>query len=310
MLDRLEFVFGEAIIALRRNSWMTFAAVTTAAVALFLLGSLGYAYVGISRYAQTLPGVFDMRVLLKEEVKGKKLSEAAEAMRKIDGVKSVTWIPSEKMWALKKREDPRVYGLIENPFPESFKVVLADLNKADAVADEIRGMAPVLDDGVQYLQEEQQLLSQILTLLRFLGIGLGGLMLLTSGVLIYNAIRMTIVARRKEIRIMHLVGANRVTVITPLLIEGLLQGAAGGFIAAFLLWSAHRGLGTLLERLTSLFRLPSLELLPWMTYLVLAGAAYGLVCSLLAVRDPNRYRTKSKVKRALVDLEADSGVAA
>lgn len=46
--------------------------------------------------------------------------------------------------------------------------------------------------------------------------GLGSLLLITAGILIYNAIRLTILARRREIRIMELVGASHFTIARPL----------------------------------------------------------------------------------------------
>jgi len=53
MFDRLEFLLTEAFVALRRNGLMTFAAVTTVAVSLFLIGGLGYTYLRIQGYADT-----------------------------------------------------------------------------------------------------------------------------------------------------------------------------------------------------------------------------------------------------------------
>lgn len=286
MLDRLDFLIGEALVALRRNSWMTFASVTTAAVAIFLLGSLAFAYRGVNDYAKSLPGILDMRVFLKDGVKAEHISATANKIRSLPGVAAVYWIPKDKAWAEKKRTDPNIPPDLENPFPHSYKVVLKNIENADDVKRYVAAMPAIAKDGVVYLEDLQELLTQVLFLLRTTGLGLGGLMLLTSGVLIYNAIRLTIMARRREIRIMHLVGATKATVVLPLLIEGVLQGALGGAIATFLLWSGHRGLDSLLEKSTSLFRLPALPIVPWLLLLMGIGAAYGLVCSVLAAREP------------------------
>ncbi|RYG41881.1 ABC transporter permease, partial [bacterium] len=65
MIDRLLFILGEALTALRRNLGMTFAAVSTVALSLFVLGGLGLAYLAVAGYARTLPGRFEMRAYLK-----------------------------------------------------------------------------------------------------------------------------------------------------------------------------------------------------------------------------------------------------
>ncbi len=290
MLDRFEFLVGEAFVALRRNTWMTFAAVTTAAVAIFLLGSLAFAYRGINAYAQSLPGILDMRVFLKDGVKAPEITATANRIRGLPGVAAVYWIPRDKAWALRKKQDSTIPADLENPFPHSYKVVLKNIDNADDVKRYVASMPIVAKDGVVYLEDLQQLLTQVLVLLRTTGVGLGGLMLLTAGVLIYNAIRLTIVARRQEIQIMHLVGATKATVVLPLLIEGLLQGAAGGLLATGLMWAGHRAFAGMLESSTNLFRLPEFSIGYWLLVLVGIGAAYGFVCSLLAARGPMELR--------------------
>lgn len=288
MLDRLEFILGEAFSALRRNTWMTFAAVSTSAVALFLLGGLGYVYLGINRYMQSLPSRFEVRVFLRNGLERTKVSETASLIRKIDGVKQVIWIPKEQAWSKFKRDYPDLTAGEDNPLPDSFKVTLTDLDKAPEVAAKIRALAAVDPDGVKYLDDLQQLLSEALVLLRAIGLGVGGLMLLTAGVLIYNAIRLTIVARRREIRIMKLVGATRLMVSTPMLVEGIVQGMLGGLLAAVLLWSSNAGVQRLVESMSSLGKLGSFPLVPASLFLMLIGAFYGLVCSAIAVRDPGK----------------------
>jgi cell division transport system permease protein len=50
--------------------------------------------------------------------------------------------------------------------------------------------------------------------------------------LISNAIRLSIFARRKEIEVMKLVGASDGFVLTPFVLEGLIQGLLGAGLAA------------------------------------------------------------------------------
>jgi len=54
-------------------------------------------------------------------------------------------------------------------------------------------------------------------------------------IVVVNTIRLTVIARRQEIEIMHLVGATRWFIRWPFLIEGLLQGAAAAGAAIVVL---------------------------------------------------------------------------
>lgn len=290
MLDRIEFLLGEAFTALRRNTWMTFAAISTVAVALFLIGGLGSAYIGINRYAQTLSGRFVMRVFVKDGLTQPQITQLANRIRTQPSVRSVNWVSRERAWQSFRRDFPQVVEGLENPLPNSFEIRLVEAKNAPALAATIQRWEEVEPNGVRYLSDAQQLITESLGLLRWLGIALGGLLLLTGGVLIYNAIRLTIVARRREIRIMRLVGATSFTVSAPLLVEGVVQGAVGGLLASVMLWSAHLGLARMLSEVSAIASLGPFEAQLWVPWLMGVGAAYGFLCSLIAVRDPRRIR--------------------
>lgn len=286
MFDRIEFLIAEAFTALRRNTWMSFAAVTTTCMALFLLGGMVFAYLGINSYASQLPSRFEMRVFLKDGSPSDKARAMKIDIERLEGVEAATFLPRDQAWAKMRREMPDITKGIDNPLPDAYSVTLDDVDKADQIAVALRRMPLVEKDGVKYESETRELISQTLALLRWVGLALGGLMLLTGAILIYNAIRLTIVARRKEIRIMRLVGATRATVVTPLLIEGVIQGAVGGLLAALLILGAHRALGQLLSNLAGFIQLGPLAAPVVIGTITALGCVYGFVCSALAVRDP------------------------
>jgi cell division protein FtsX len=68
MLDHIEFLLSEAFMAIRRNFLMSFAAISTAAVALFLLGGLGYVYMRLNTFTTEVSKKFEMKVWLKDHI--------------------------------------------------------------------------------------------------------------------------------------------------------------------------------------------------------------------------------------------------
>lgn len=290
MLDRLEFILGEAFAALRRNSLMSLAAVTTVAVSLFFLGGLAYVWSKLTAYAERLPAQLDARVYLKDEIRARDdISRAAEAIRRLPGVAVVQWIPRALAWEKKRVELGYREGEVPNLYPDALKIIWADLKLAPTTTDTILKMPEV--DQVRQHTEAQRTVSDFLVMLRNVGIGIGGILLLTGGILIYNAIKLTILSRRREIRIMQLVGATRTTIATPFLLEGLAQGALGGALAALILWSAHVAVKNYTDVNLSFISIRD-EFPAWFAVGVLAivGALYGLICSSIAVREPTRFR--------------------
>lgn len=288
MFDRIAFVIGEAMIALRRNGFMNFAAISTVAVSLFLVGGATYSYLKAVEYANTIPGKFDMRVYLKDDATDKTVIDTANKIRKIPGVKEVNWMPKDAAWQRFKDENPafiKKIGDIGNPLPHGYKVTIAQLSDGPAIAETISALPTVRpSEGVQYLKQEQETVDQGIRLLKWIGTGIGGLLLLTAGILIFNAIRLAVLARRREIRVMRLVGASPMTVFVPFLIEGGVQGCIGGAVAAGLLYLANLRVGEFLRSLNSKGGLPPFPVVDSLLVLCTAGAVYGIFCSILSLR--------------------------
>ncbi|WDC84214.1 FtsX-like permease family protein [Caloramator sp. mosi_1] len=57
--------------------------------------------------------------------------------------------------------------------------------------------------------------------------------------LISNTIKLTVFARKREISIMKFIGATDWFIRWPFILEGLLLGLIGGFIAAFIVQNAY-----------------------------------------------------------------------
>jgi cell division transport system permease protein len=289
MFDRVTFVIGEAFVALRRNLAMSIAGITTGAVALFLLGLLSFTILVANDYAKSVPNMFDMRVFLNDGTSKDEVKKTVQAIRGIAGVAQVTWIPRDNAWLKMQREEPELTRGLENPLPEQVRVIVSDLARAETIATSIQELPTVApEDGVHYLRKEQQIANAFLQALRLLGPEVAGLLIFATGVLIYNTIRLTVLARRLEIRIMQLVGAPQSMVRVPFLIEGTVQGLVAGIFSGLLLLASLRVLQGQLR--TDTIGLAAFPIRQAMALMSLTGGGYGLLCSLFAVRVPLQYR--------------------
>ena len=275
---------------------MSFAAISTVAISLFFLGGLTYAYLTIFNYARTtFPTEFTMAVFLKEGTSFDEIKTTAQQLRQIPTVTKVVLIPKEKAYPLflKQMDLPEFQEEESIPIQDKFQVTLNDISEENSATVEsaIRAL-PTVDqqDGVQYLEADQQFLDQLLRLLGVLGTIVGVLLFATAGVLIHNAIRLTIVSRRLEIRVMQLVGASRFTIQVPFLFEGIAQGAVGGAFAGWLLFIADRLLGQAIVGFDVFGPLPDFPIWVGVGFLAAIGATYGFFSSLMALSSPLRYR--------------------
>jgi cell division transport system permease protein len=239
MLDRLEFILSETFTALRRNPLMTISAVNTAAIALVILGGLGYAYLSLRSQLEQLPEQFQLTFSITPGTELSEISATAESLRRLDGVGRVVLLPKDVEWEKWRRrkgtfEDTRD---IENPLPDQLLVTLSDLEKAEGVRSEIETLPTYLrEDGIRDAKEERRRVTALLEFVRWSGIVLGVITFFTAGALILNSVHLTVIARQQEIRIMRLVGATNSRIRWPFLLEGGMQGAMGGILAGLLLW--------------------------------------------------------------------------
>lgn len=80
------------------------------------------------------------------------------------------------------------------------------------------------------------------------GLVLSLIFIVISLVVVINTIRLAIFARREEIEIMRLVGANNVFIRSPFIVEGIMYGLVATGLAIILVWLSINQLGELLNR--------------------------------------------------------------
>jgi cell division transport system permease protein len=141
---------------------------------------------------------------------------------------------------------------------------------------------------------ETRVVQQLLAVNRFVKVaGLVAFIVLGFGILliIYNTIRLTIFARRREIRIMELVGATSAFIRVPFLMEGLIYGLTGAVYAGAVLVLLFGAVMRADTPLVTLLLPASPGVLLWkcLLWTAVAGIMFGLVGSWLSLsRSLNR----------------------
>jgi cell division transport system permease protein len=190
------------------------------------------------------------------------------------------------------RESSGLGGLLDslpdNPLPAVITLFPADNNSSDAIIQSLLTDLSSLPEVAQ-AQLDMAWLQRLRSLKKFLarGISLLGLLLSLSVLLVIgNTIRLAILNRQSEIKVMKLVGATDRFIRRPFLYTGFWYGFIGGLFAWFTLLFV---LSLLTEPVYNLASLYGSEFgLPWFTglllpYLPLAGISLGIIGAWLAV---------------------------
>ena len=174
-----------------------------------------------------------------------------------------------------------------NPFPAGLDVQVRSLGEVAGVAASAAHDPAVDPTGpTSYDTDTYAALQGFLYRAGVMAVAILVVFLAVAAVVTANSMRAASLARRSEIRVMHLVGAAGWVVRIPLMVEGALTGATAGILAAVTLGFAA---AAALRASHSMF----VELLPGIGWaavasvcllLVLAGAATASLASLAAVR--------------------------
>src|SRR5579862_3691665 len=151
MSDWLEFVVGEALLALRRNALFTIAAITTVAMALFLIGGFAYTYFQANRYIHALPTQLEVKVFLKDGMTSHVVTDLGEKIRKLAGESTSEFISKDEAWDKMRADHPDYPGDLENPLPDAYTVTFTTVEAATAGAAKLEDDPAV--DKVVYLKE-------------------------------------------------------------------------------------------------------------------------------------------------------------
>jgi cell division transport system permease protein len=233
----------EALTASRRAPLLSALGIVTIAFSLFAFGLFGLVAINIRQALDQVEERVEIRAFLTDSTD---IESVAAAMKDISGfpeVLRVDYVSEEKALERARKEMGEFADVFEaGVLPASIEVHLRpgmrDPASVKAVADRMKTYQFI--DDVRYGEEWVEKLYRLRTIATVAGIALGVAFAAVAIIIIGATIRMTVLARAKEISIMRLVGATDMFIRLPFLIDGLVKGVLGGLLALVFVWVANR----------------------------------------------------------------------
>ena len=240
ILRNLRFALNSAWQSFWRNLAVSLAAVVSITLILILAGVnllVGHAF------SQVLDGfrdkVSEMSINVADDTPLTSVYAFQQVLQGDPRVATVKFVTKEEALAEFVR-DPNNAVLSQqiqgNPLDAKLEVRVRSLNDVAAV-DSMARQWPGVDptDPTNYQGEFVTRMLQLSSWLSFAGIGLMGILVVVSVVIVMNTIRTAVYHRRKEIEVMKLVGATEWFVRGPFVLEGIMTGVIAAAIALSLL---------------------------------------------------------------------------
>jgi cell division transport system permease protein len=274
-----------------RNGWMTFASVSAVTVTLILVGVFFVIMMNLNRVAETIEDDVQIRVHIDVAANAQDQQKLKTEIESMPEVKSVTFSSKQKELdnlVDSLGEEGKSFKLFEqdNPLNDVYIVKTKKPTDTMEVANQIKKSNYVAK--VKYGQGKVEKLFKFIKASRNVGVVLIIGLFFTAIFLISNTIKITIIARRREIKIMRLVGATNTFIRWPFFLEGLWLGVIGSILPIILISIAYyRAYDYIGPRLEGTF----IKVLPFDPFmyqvsgiLILMGALIGIWGSLMSVR--------------------------
>lgn len=290
---RFSYFFNRAVANMRQNPFVNLVTVGTITLALLIVSLFLLVFVNLENAAENWSEKVQVTVYFDKELSPQEHNDLKSRISAIPATTRVTWVSREE--ALKRfkgrlrGQETLLEGIRSEILPASFEISLKKSSRSsEAVESYVGKLRSIPGMGeIQYGEEWVRRFNTFLNFMRVVGALLGGFLVLAVVFIVSNTIRLTIYARRDELEVMSLVGATRLFIKMPFILEGLIQGLAGGLVSLLLLFATYElFLHNSGNFLTFNPAASGLAFLPpeYCAGLLLSGALLGAVGSLTALR--------------------------
>lgn len=302
-MSKLTYFLREAVISTRRNIGTTVGGVVTIFLSLLMVGVTIIFSSMIGNLATAYEDQVNVRLYIADSATDEQLktfNDFLETLKNEEGnVASVDFRNKDQVledFKASTTNNPDIVNQLDgNPLPRTYVITLIDTQKVQNTVDAIlanEGFAAIADnssnpsDSVMYGQGTVERLFMVTNIIRYACMAAVILLVFISLVFLNNTIRLAILARRREISIMRLVGATNGFIRGPFVMEGALQALVGAVLAIAVLSIVRAAVMPNLENFVSFLPLSVDDGMYTLVYIILvvAGVLLGMLGSAIAMR--------------------------
>lgn len=213
---------------------MSVASMFSITAMLLILGLFFILVVNINMVSETAKKQFDtIQVYLLDETPYEQAAGMLSELNQTEGVKEASYLSNEQAmasWRAKWGDNAYLLdGLENNPLPNSLLIKVTQLELADAVVAKIKTFEGIED--IKYYKDTVDQLMKVTGLIQVGALIVILFLVIVSVVVVSNTIKLTVLAREREISIMKYVGATNWFIRGPFLIEGILIGILSALLS-------------------------------------------------------------------------------
>ena len=302
----LRRIIRAGMLNFKRSGLVSWAAVLIVTITLSVITIIIFLQAILNFSLSQIKDKVDVTIYFTVGAPEEKIQALKASLANLPEVREVTYTSAEE--ALKifeerhKNDYPTIQALEElgaNPLGAYLNVRAKEVSQYESIANFLRsdnalvtGSASIIDK-VNYHQNKVVIdrLSTIISGAQKLGFLLTLLLVIISIIITFNTIRLTIFISKEEIAVMRLVGASKMHVRGPFMIEGAIYGLVASLITMFIFWPATAWIGSNMTGFLGIdmYSYYLSNFFQIFAILLLSGIILGIISSYLAAR---RYLNK------------------
>lgn len=279
----------QGLHSITRNKMMSLASISTVMASLLILGIYLITVANVSSMVKSVESGVEIKVFLDNDISNDEMSAIETLAKNSPGVSSVEF--ESKQQALENfREQLGENGDLvadidaEKVMPMSYIIKMEGPQYVDGVSNALSSM-----QGIDKINDARPIMDKLMNITSFvktLGICLMIILLIVSIFLISNTIKLTVIARKREIGIMKYIGATDWFIRWPFVIEGMTLGLIGSILSGIILCYGYIVASDAVSKSLQIINLVQpIDIIPYMAALfVLMGLIIGSLGSIVSMR--------------------------
>lgn len=237
-----KFCVGQGLVNIKRNKLFSIASMCTIAACIFLISIIFSIIINVNYIEKQIEQNLGVTVFFDNGITQERIDEIGEIIKADKRVEKCEYTSAEEAWESFKKnyladasDDVAKAFADDNPLANSasYTVFLKSIEDQDTFVTSLKKIEGVRD--VKHFEQAKETLSKISRLLWYVSIALIIIMLGVGIFLISNTVMIGISVRRREIKIMKLIGSTNGFVRAPFIIEGVIIGLVGSALPLILI---------------------------------------------------------------------------
>ncbi|WP_448588767.1 cell division protein FtsX [Thermodesulfobium sp.] len=272
---------------------MAIASIISISFTMIIFGLILMLFLSLYQASIKIGDQVELLVFLKDNVSAQDINGLVGTISNMEGVSSVEYISKHDAWEKFKKYFQNKINIsdIKNPLPDTIKVRVKSPEYIAGLSQVISQFPQV--DETRYPQQLLNALNALVQKITFIGSLLLVGFALASLVVISSTIRVSVLARRDELEILELVGAEPNFIRMPYILEGSIIGLLSSLLAIFFFIVLSIFLSFLIVNVTppwSFFWPLNASLWILMCFIILlTGTFIGFIGSFISLRNVGRF---------------------